>query len=198
MKTRLIILGIAASIGLMSFTNPSLKKEEVYKVDASKSTLAWTAKKVTGQHNGAVQISSGTLTSQGDALKGGTFVVDMNSITCKDLEGEWNGKLVGHLKSDDFFSVEKNPTSKFEITKITTVNNTTTIDGNLTIKGITKPISFPASISQKGNVLVAVATIKIDRAKYDIRYGSKTFFENIGDKAIDDEFELQVNLVATK
>src|SRR5688572_741338 len=128
MKTRLIILGIAASIGLMSFTNSSLKKEEVYKVDASKSTLAWTAKKVTGQHNGAVQISSGTLTSQGDALKGGTFVVDMNSITCKDLEGEWNGKLVGHLKSDDFFSVEKNPTSKFEITKITTVNNTTTID----------------------------------------------------------------------
>ena len=198
MKTRLIILGIAASIGLMSFTNPSSKKEETYKVDVNKSTLAWNAKKVTGQHNGAVKITSGTLTSKGSDLTGGKFVIDMTSITCNDLQGEWNGKLVGHLKSDDFFSVEKNPTSTLEITKITPSGDRVNVDGNLTIKGITKPISFPASISQKESVLVAVATIKVDRTKYDIRYGSKSFFEGIGDKAIDDEFEIQVNLVATK
>lgn len=174
------------------------KKAEAYKVDASKSSVNWLAKKVTGQHNGVVTLSSGTLDVTGDKISGGSFTVDMTTINCLDLQGEWKEKLEGHLRSDDFFSVEKNTTSKLDISSVKYEGDRAIINGNLTIKGITKPISFPASVSKKGNVMVAVATIKIDRTKYDIKYGSKSFFEGIGDKAIDDEFELQVNLVAIK
>lgn len=174
------------------------KKAESFKVEASKSKVAWLAKKVTGQHNGVVTLTSGTLAVSNGTITGGTFTINMTSIECLDLQGEWKDKLVGHLKSDDFFSVEKNPTSKFEITNVAKKGDVTTITGNLSIKGITQSISFPASISQKENVIVAIATIKIDRTKFDIKYGSKSFIEGIGDKAIDDEFELQVNLVAMK
>jgi polyisoprenoid-binding protein YceI len=174
------------------------KKTESYKVDATKSTIVWTAKKVTGQHTGNVNITNGQLSVNGDKISTGSFTVDMNSINVTDLQGEWKDKLQGHLASEDFFNVSKNPTSSLEITKVRTEGDRTIIDGELTIKGIKKPISFPASVSKKGNVVVAIATIKVDRTKYDIKYGSKSFFEGIGDKAIDDEFELQVNLVAIK
>lgn len=174
------------------------KKSESFKVDASKSTVNWLAKKVTGQHNGTVTISNGSLSIANDKITGGKFEIDMNSIVNSDLQGEWNTKLVGHLKSDDFFIVAKNPTAKLDITKVETKDNNTIVNGKLTIKGITQDISFPASVSKKGNVVVAIATIRIDRTKYDIKYGSKSFIEGIGDKAIDDEFELQVNLVAIK
>lgn len=174
------------------------KKAESYKVEASKSTIAWLAKKVTGKHNGLVTLTNGTLTVNGDNITGGSFTIDMTSIECLDLQGEWKDKLVGHLKSDDFFSVDKNPNTKFEITNVAKKADGTYITGNLTIKGITQSITFPASISKKNNVIVAIATIKVDRTKFDIKYGSKSFIEGIGDKAIDDEFELQVNLVAMK
>jgi polyisoprenoid-binding protein YceI len=174
------------------------KKSESFKVDASKSSVNWLAKKVTGQHNGTITISNGTLSLANDKIVGGKFEIDMTSIINADLQGEWNTKLIGHLKSDDFFSVAKNPTAKLDITNVETKENNTIINGKLTIKGITQDISFPASVSKKGNVVVAIATIRIDRTKYDIKYGSKSFIEGIGDKAIDDEFELQVNLVAIK
>ncbi len=174
------------------------KKAEAFKVEASKSKVAWLAKKVTGEHNGIVTLSAGTLAVANGTITGGSFTINMTSIECLDLQGEWKDKLVGHLRSDDFFSVDKNPTSKFDITNVSKKDDVTTVTGNLTIKGITQSISFPASISQKGNVIVAIATIKIDRTKFDIKYGSKSFIEGIGDKAIDDEFELQVNLVAMK
>lgn len=176
----------------------SPKKAESFKVEASKSKVAWLAKKVTGQHNGVVTLNSGTLSVSEGSITGGSFTINMTSIECLDLQGEWKDKLVGHLKSDDFFSVEKNPMSKFDITNVSKKGEETIVTGNLTIKGITQSISFPASISQKGKVIVAIATIKIDRTKFDIKYGSKSFIEGIGDKAIDDEFELQVNLVAMK
>lgn len=189
-------------LGLMVFAAVNVNaakpsKNVSYKVDASKSKVEWLAKKVTGQHNGTVVLSNGNLLVSGEKITGGSFAIDMTSIACSDLTGEWNEKLVGHLKSDDFFSVENNKTSKFEITKVVESAGNTTIEGNLTIKGITKPISFPASISKKGNIIVAIATIKVDRTKFDIKYGSKSFIEGIGDKAIDDDFELKVNLVAS-
>ena len=111
-----------------------------------------------------------------------------------------NDKLTGHLKTADFFSVEKYPASKFEITKVTSAGaDRVNVTGNLTIKGVTESLSFPASVKKQGDAVVAVATgVKVNRTKYDIRYGSKSFFNDIGDKAIDDEFELTINLVATK
>lgn len=194
---RITLSLLAIALVATSFAKGS-KKSESFKVDASKSSVNWLAKKVTGQHNGTITISNGTLSLANDKIVGGKFEIDMNTIVNVDLQGEWNTKLVGHLKSDDFFSVAKNPTAKLDITKVETKDNNTIINGKLTIKGITQDISFPASVSKKGNVVVAIATIRIDRTKYDIKYGSKSFIEGIGDKAIDDEFELQVNLVAIK
>lgn len=182
----------------MSFINPV--KESSFKVDVQKSNIAWNGKKVAGQHSGNIKLSGGTLSLNKGKLSNGSFSINMNSITCTDLQGEWADKLVGHLKADDFFGVEKFPTSSFVITKVSPASaGTVNISGNLTIKGITKAISFPASMSVSGNTLTASAKgVKVDRTKYYIRYGSKSFFDSIGDKAIDDEFTIDINLVATK
>lgn len=180
-------------------------KGQTFQVQPQLSTLGWLAKKVTGQHNGTVQFKEGTVIAKGNQVVGGTFVVDMKSLKVEDIkDAGTNGKLVGHLNSDDFFSVEKNPTATFVITSITPIAgaaadaNNATVNGNLTIKGITKPISFPAKVGVKGGVAAASGTATIDRTLFDIRYGSKSFFESIGDKAIDNEFTLSFNVIAKK
>lgn len=175
-------------------------KTSTYTVDTDKSAITWIGRKVTGEHNGTIKLASGLLVATENNLKSGNFKLDMNTITCADLSGEYGDKLLGHLKSEDFFSVEKNPYSTFTITKISKVaSNTANITGDLTIKGIKNSITFPATISFSGNTVVAEAKkVLVDRTKYDIRYGSKSFFDKIGDKAIDDEFELSIKLVATK
>ncbi len=200
MKKRTLFSSLAAGAAFVmsSFTGGTY--DGVFTVDIKRSSIQWLAKKVTGEHKGTLKLASGQLTVNHNAIKDGTFTLDMTSIACTDLEGESNKKIITHLKSDDFFSVEKNPTSKFQITKIvTTGTDRASISGNLTIKNITQPLTFSADIKQKGNELVATAkNIKVDRTKYDIRYGSKNFFASLGDKAIDNEFELTIQLVATK
>ncbi|MFM6975251.1 MAG: YceI family protein [Sphingobacteriaceae bacterium] len=199
MKKLISTLGLASiALVAMSFINPV--KETSFKVDAQKSIILWNAKKVTGEHSGTIKLNGGELSFNGAKLAKGSFTMNMNSITTTDLQGEWADKLVGHLKSEDFFSVEKNPTSTFVITKVTSASaGTVNITGNLSIKGITKPLTFPATLAVKGNALTATAKgVKVDRTKYDIRYGSKSFFASIGDKAIDDEFTLDITLVASK
>jgi polyisoprenoid-binding protein YceI len=169
-------------------------KEDVYTVDAANSSIGWSAKKVGGGHTGTVKITEGSLVYNGKSLKKGLFIMDMSSITSD------NARVTTHLKSPDFFSAEKNPSSKFEITNVTAAGkDRVNITGNLTIKGITHPLTFPATVKQGKDVVVAVATgIRVDRTKYDIKFRSKTFFGDIGDKAIDDEFELNINLTAKK
>ena len=181
-----------AVILFMAFTKPA--KTEAFKVDTELSSIDWIGRKVTGQHTGKIKITSGEVLMNGKAVKGGSFVMDMTSIT-SDSE-----RLTGHLKTDDFFSIEKNPTSKFMITKVTAAGkDRINITGNLTIKGITESITFPASVKMQGGSLVAIAkNVLVNRAKFDIRYGSKSFFNDIGNKAIDDDFELGINLVAKK
>lgn len=172
---------------------------QTFKADASKSTILWVGKKVTGQHDGAVKLTSGTITLDGDKVKAGTFEVDMNSITCKDLTGEYNDKLIGHLKSEDFFSTAKFPKATLVIKEgVKDANGSYQLKGDLTIKGTTKPISFPATLKKDGGTLTGTATVVVDRTLYDIRYGSKSFFDNLGDKAIDNEFTLSINIVASK
>ena len=161
------------------------------KVDTSKSSINWLAKKVTGQHNGTVNLKEGTLVFKGKKLVKGTFTVDMTSLTDTDLTGEYLGKLNGHLKSEDFFSVEKFPTAILVFTKVAVkAANLYTVTGDLTIKGITKPITFDLATTEN----TATTTFKVDRTKYDIKHGSGSFFANLGDKAINDEFELTVAL----
>lgn len=199
MKKLILTLGIAAiALVGMSFIKPA--KEVVFKVDASKSSIAWVGKKIGGQHSGNIKLNGGQLTLDGTNIKKGAFTIDMNSMTCTDLQGEWADKLVGHLKADDFFGVEKNPTSTFVITKVTPAGaGAATITGNLTIKGITQPVSFKATTKfEEGNFTATAKGVVVDRTKYDIRYGSKSFFASIGDKAIDDEFTLDITLVAKK
>ena len=173
---------------------------ETFLVDTQNSSIEWVAGKVGGSHEGKINLASGKLQFEGNNLKGGSFVIDMASILITNLKGSSNQNLLNHLKSEDFFSVAKNPSSTFEITAITPQGaERITITGNLTIKGITNSISFPATVKRQKNTVVAVAKgVKVDRTKYDIKYRSKSFFGDIGDKAIDDEFELSINLVAKK
>lgn len=165
-------------------------------VDVKASSITWKGYKVTGEHTGKVSLKSADLTMSGDVITGGTFVIDMGSITCTDLQGDMAGKLVGHLKSDDFFGVEKFPTATLKITKsiATDSKGGYRMVGDLTIKGTTKPVKFNALVKNEGGKKVAVADIKIDRSEYDVRYGSGSFFDSLGDKTIYDEFDLNVRI----
>ena len=160
-------------------------------INTTTSNIEWVGKKVTGQHNGTVNFKDGALIFKGKKLAGGIFTVDMTTLTATDLTGEYQGKLNGHLKADDFFGTEKFPTAKLVFKTIGTKSaNVYNVTADLTIKGITKPVTFELTVN--GNT--ATTAFNVDRTKYDIRYNSKSFFESIGDKAIYDEFELKVNL----
>lgn len=186
-----------AVIGAFAFTTPKASNVN-YAIDTKATTAKWVGKKVTGQHEGGISISKGNIVSDGKTVTGGSFEIDMTSITCTDLtDKEWNGKLVGHLKADDFFGVDKHPTAKFEITKATLKSgNDYDVTGKLTIKGITNEITFPAMIKMDAKAFVTIAKIMVNRTKFDIKYGSASFFEGLGDKALSDEFELNINVVA--
>lgn len=164
-----------------------------FKASTEKSELKWTGKKVTGEHWGYVNLKDGKLNFKSNKITSGEFTIDMTSLTCKDLTDEtYNQKLIGHLKSDDFFSVEKYPSVKLVITESSVfVNNEATVNGKLTIKGITHPISFKAK--KDGNVYSS--TLTIDRTKYDVKYGSGKFFDSLGDNMIYDDFIIDVKLV---
>ncbi|NSL86831.1 YceI family protein [Chitinophaga solisilvae] len=204
------LLFIGGSVILMSFTTPATvikgdkpaktvsAKATSFVVDKQLSKVNWVGKKVTGQHSGTINIAEGKLEVENNVLKGGSFSLDTRSIAVTDIkDADGNAKLVGHLKADDFFSVDKFATASLVITKVAAKGNGNyDITGNLTIKGITNPITFPATVTVNGGKLTGKADLKVDRTKYNIKYGSKSFFEGIGDKAIYDEFELNVVLTA--
>jgi polyisoprenoid-binding protein YceI len=187
---------IAIAVIAMAFTTGV----QEYKVDKTQSKLTWIGRKVTGEHTGSISIADGKLLSDGKAITGGSFDIDMASITCVDLTVQvYNKKLIGHLQSDDFFSTQKFPKATFVITKVTSLTKDQyNVKGNLTIKGITKELEFPATVQHTGNQIKAKAKIMVDRTKYDIKYGSGSFFDNLGDKAISDQFEMNIELVAAK
>lgn len=167
-------------------------------VDVTGSTVDWTGMKVTGKHTGTIKLKSGDLIFTNGILSGGTFVMDMGTISCTDLEGDYAQKLVGHLTSDDFFSVEKYPEAKLIVKKVTPLADPGAyhILADLTIKGITKETNFNVNIQPQGSMIQVNCQVIIDRTKFDIKYGSGSFFENLGDKAIDNNFELKVSLLA--
>jgi len=172
----------------------------IYKADVASSVIVWKGYKVTGEHTGTIKIKNGELQFTDGKLTGGSFEVDMNTITCTDLEGGTAEKLINHLKSDDFFGVQKHPTARFVISKafpIDTKGNYR-ITGNLTIKETTKEIKFNAVVIESGSQVKATGKITIDRSEFNVRYGSGSFFDNLGDKTIYDEFDLNVSVVAKK
>ncbi|MBE2209263.1 MAG: YceI family protein [Saprospiraceae bacterium] len=194
-----ILFSLAAAVVAafaLAFTAPV----ESMKVDTAASVVAWKGAKVTGTHNGKISVKSGKLDFNNGVLTGGSFEIDMNSITCEDMSGGGAAKLVGHLKSDDFFGAEKYPTSKFVITQVVSRGTTGAykVVGDLTIKSTTKSIRFMADVKEEGGKMVATAKITIDRSEFDVRFGSGSFIDNLGDKTIYDEFDLDIKLVASK
>lgn len=173
---------------------------EAHTIVNGKSTINWKGYKVTGQHSGTIDLKNGKLLFDGEKLIGGNFAMNMQSIICTDLEGGTAKKLEGHLKSADFFGVEKYPTASFKITKVVSRGKPGDykIVGNLTIKKTTKEIKFNANIQSTDIGKIATATIKVDRSDFDIRYGSGSFFDALGDKTIYDVFDLSIKLVAQK
>ncbi len=186
-------------VALTAFSNTlSAHNHSDLKINTKVSNVEWIGKKVTGQHSGTITIKEGTLNLHDGHLSGGKVVIDMSSITCTDLKPEEGAsKLVGHLSSPDFFNTESFATSTLDITAVKkTEGNKHSITGNLTIKGITKPITFEATVDMKDGKLGAFAEMKVDRTLYDIKYGSGKFFEGLGDKVIDDEFIIKFKIAA--
>ena len=175
---------------------------QTYTINPSKSKVEWEGSKsfVPGSHNGTIDIKEGSVVKNGNSFTG-KFVLDMNTIKSDDVKDSGlNAKLVGHLKSDDFFNVEQYPTSTFEITKIEPKTDKSgktnhTVSGKLTIRNITKDFSFPAMITFNGKDMTAKAEFTIDRSKWEVKYGSGSFFDNLGDKTISNDIKYVLNIV---
>ncbi len=183
--------------------NAGEKSGKSLTVSVTDSKVNWLGKKVTGQHNGSIKVSKGEVMVDNGRVTGGKIEIDMKTIVNEDLkEEEFNKKLVGHLSSADFFDVEKYPTSKIEITKVeelkdaTKPNVNSTVTGNLTMKDVTKSITFPAEIKIDNGVITVKADFDIDRTDWNIKYGSGKFFDNLGDKMINDKFNLNLTIIA--
>jgi polyisoprenoid-binding protein YceI len=160
--------------------------------DTEKTTLLWLGEKVTGQHTGTINLKDGWISWDNNKIVAGEFTIDMTSIK----EDKGTEMLEKHLKSDDFFGVEKYPVSKLVIKESSAFDKgTAVVKGDLTIKGITNPIEFKAAMQKKDDGTWFYANIVVDRTKYNVRYGSGSFFDNLGDKTIYDEFNIKVNLL---
>jgi polyisoprenoid-binding protein YceI len=175
-------------------------ENEKYAVDSKESVVTWKGSNAIGfkgGHTGYVYISTGILMIKKNRLAGGEVEVDMNTIADKD-HGTKNG-LVDHLKSPDFFDVEKFPLAKFTITKVEAAGGENVkVTGDLTIKGITHEVTFPAIMDIKDGVAKAMGTLTIDRTQWGVRYKSGTFFSNLADDAISDSIEFEMKIVAKK
>jgi len=193
--TSILMLAVVASFSFFAFK----PKADVYTVDVAKSTVNWEGKKFSGAHTGTIALTSGNLQFNGKKLVDGGFIADMTSI--KTMDGEKpSPNLDKHLKNDDFFGVEKFPAANFVIKKVEGAGTDVKITGDLTIKGKTNSISFPAKLTWNADKTVTAVAEKVtvDRTKYGIEYKSKSIFSSIGDNFIYDEFTLAVKLVAKK
>ena len=170
----------------------STSAQKKLNADLGKTKLLWHGEKVTGKHYGTIDLKSGWLNWEENMIVSGEFSIDMTSI--KDSES--NKQLEGHLKSEDFFGVDKFPEAKLIINRSTTFEKGTgVVSGSLIVKGITNPIEFKAVTQKKDDGLWFFANIVVDRTLYNVRYGSGSFFDNLGDKTIFDEFILKVSLL---
>lgn len=177
--------GCSATKESHTHSDKSITKDVVI----SESSVKWLAKKVTGSHEGTVSISDAHLHFEDNLLTGGNITIDMNSINCTDLTGEPKEQLEGHLLSDDFFGTKFYPKAELEIIKSEKVSTDTyNVTAIIEIKGVKQNIDFKANIKDG----IAKAELVIDRSKFNVKYGSGTFFENLGDKMIYDDFSLSV------
>lgn len=164
-----------------------------FQIVNAQSNIDWTGRKVTGAHNGTIGIKEGTLVVADGKLASGKVIIDTTSIKILDVtDPATNAQFAGHLASDDFFSIDKFPEATLDITSV----SGNRIEGNLTIKGITHPVSFDAAINTNGDTLTASGKIVIDRTKYDIKFRSGNFFKDLGDTLIYNDFDLEITITA--
>ena len=170
----------------------------VNNVDLTTSVMTWKGTKPTGSHDGIVSFSSGGMIVENGVLKEGEFVIDMSTIKNLDMEGsDGAGKIEKHLKAPDFFDVEMYPTSKFVITSVLDVEGNTAVTGNLTIKDVTKSITIPATVSTTDGITTFKSELfNIDRADFNVKYGSKRWIEGLKDKFIDDLVEMSFVVIS--
>ncbi len=186
-KTAKILVLALITTAFMAFTPPTAKKMMV-----KESSITWVGKKVTGKHTGTIGLKEGYIEMNNDRITGGEFVIDMTSLQVTDLQaGKGKEKLEGHLSSDDFFGVANHPTATLVIAGSSKNGNSYAVEGSITIKGVTQPISF--TMDMNGNK--ASTKVSIDRTKFGITYKSGNFFDNLKDAAIKDNFDLEVNLM---
>lgn len=193
-KTFLIIFS------LLIFSSYSVLEAQVYKADPDKTVIIWHGKKLTGEHTGTIQLTSGSMEIKNDKPASGIIIIDMASLKDTDIANEgMRKKLEGHLRSDDFFSVTDYPEARLEVIGTErTIGGPVTVKGNITIKGITEPLEFTTNMDEDGDNLIFTGHIDIDRTLFDVRYGSDRFFDNLGDAAIDDIFNLDYELHMVK
>ncbi len=174
---------------------------EKFIANVGESTIEWKGFKPTGSHTGTINLESGVFTTNDGKIHSGTFLIDMKSIKVTDIPEteKGNANLVGHLSSADFFDVEKFPGAAFEVTGLEDTDGKTMLSGNLSLKGVKNNITFPVSVSEDGdNLTLASEAFTIDRSKWNVQYGSKSFFDNLGDKFINDDIELKITVKAKK
>lgn len=188
MNYKKLFIGAILLIAITSLAFTSVITKDIIVKDSS---IKWNAYKITGQHYGLIQLKEGVFRFENNQLTGGVFTVDMTSLTVEDLKGMKKKFLTKHLKSDDFFDVKNYSLSSLKFTEVTKVNNTYQITADLTIKDITKPVSFEMNVMDHK----ATTKLKINRTHYNIKYRSNSFFDNLKNKAIDDEFDLEITLI---
>ena len=166
--------------------------DNIYNIENTQSQITWTGREVsTSSHYGTLDFVSGNFEISNGAIVNGEFIVDMTSINNQDMEGDSKARLEGHLKSDDFFSVESYPTAAISINSSELISDGKwNVSADLSIKGFTHPVNFEMISSEDG----WSANLVFDRSKYDVRFRSGSFFENLGDKLIYDDIELSINL----
>lgn len=168
-------------------------EQQKFELVVAQSNIDWVGRKVTGTHYGTIALKEGTLVLQNGQLSGGTFTIDTASIRILDItDPATNTQFAGHLASDDFFSTEQYPEAYFKISSV----NGNHVEGDLTIKGITRPVGFDAHLQLNSYTLTAAATIIIDRTQFGMHFRSGNFFTNLGNTLIYNDFELNVTLTA--
>lgn len=211
--TAILVSTVACKGDLKNETDATTAKEAAtpeaqaitYTVDANASTITWKGSKPAGTHEGTINVQSGSMQVAADNTITGSFVIDMNSITVTDLEGDGKTSLEAHLKGaaegkeDHFFNVAKYPTASFEITGVSDKAGAKMMQGNLTIKGKTKNIEFPVAYTVGGDTMtLGSKTFTIDRTQWGIEFMSKSVFDDLKDKFISDAMEITISIKATK
>ncbi|GEP50784.1 lipid-binding protein [Flavobacterium noncentrifugens] len=160
-------------------------------IDLKKSSITWTGKKVTGEHSGTINFKDGALVFKNKKIVGGSFTADMTTLTNTDQSDGGKTKLETHLKSGDFFNTDEYKTAKLVFKTIGEKSpNVYTVTADMTVKGKTNPVKFELIVKGK----MAATEFSVDRTKFGIQYGSGSFFDDLGDRTIYDEFDLKVQL----